>query len=437
MEDGQTRLWRTRRGRWGAAVAGATLVLGTAGALVFTADADEVPAQPVTVAVDRGPVEIQVATTGTVQTATTRALSFTVSGTVASVAVRPGTVVRAGQQLATLSDEDVAAAADAVNRAEQDLTDARNALTEARKPTSAASSCPTAAVRPVAWTSPQPTGTATPTPSAASESATPAPSASSVPPASPTRPVPAQTAPARTGAPQAPQPGATRAPGGAACSGGSQGGGGPQGGGSQGGGDRILDAQRRVNQAEAAVAEAESTRSGATITAPIRGTVLSVAGKVGSTVGRGATFITLADTFSMQVEAKFPEADAAAIAVGQTATVGLADRAGQTFSATVVQVDPAGTADGQMVRYGVVLSFTEAPENLLIGQTAAVTVRTGSVTDSLRVPSTAVHDVTDGHGTVRFGDSGELRTVAVGLRGDQYTQVTEGLAAGDVVLRSW
>ncbi|WBB73902.1 efflux RND transporter periplasmic adaptor subunit [Micromonospora sp. WMMD1128] len=430
MGDGQARLWRTRRGRWGAAAAGAALVLAAAGALVFTAGADEVPARPVTVVVDRGPVEIEVATTGTVQTTTTRALSFTVSGTVASVAVRPGTVVQAGQQLATLSDEDVATAAGAVDRAEQDLADARNALAEARESTSAASNCPTAAVRAVgsasgalrtvAWMSPQPTGTVTPTAPAASESATPTPSSPGAPPTSPAHPAPTRTAPTSSGTVR---PEATRVP---ACAGGSS-----------GGSDRILDAQRRVNQAEAAVAEAESTRSGVTVVAPIRGTVLAVAGKVGSAVGRGATFITLADTFNMQVEAKFPEADAAAIAVGQTATVGLADRAGETFPATVVQVDPAGTADGQLVRYGVVLSFTEAPKNLLIGQTAAATVRTGSVADALRVPSTAVHDVTDGHGRVRFGASGETRTVAVGLRGDQYTQVIDGLTAGDVVLRSW
>ncbi|OKI53788.1 efflux RND transporter periplasmic adaptor subunit [Micromonospora sp. CB01531] len=417
MREGQTRLWRTRRVRWGAAGIGAALVLG-AGALVFTADAREVPARPVTVTVDRGPVEIHVATTGTVQPANTRALSFTVSGTVARVAVRPGTVVQAGQQLATLSDEDVAAAADAVGRAEQDLADAQEALAKARESTDAASRCATAAVRPAAWTSSRPAGTANPAPSTASGSAAQTTSPSGAPPASPTRP-----APARTGVPQ---PDATRAPGDTACSGGFQ-----------GGGDRILDAQRRVNQAEAAVAEAEIARSGATITAPIRGTVLAVAGKVGSTVGRGAAFITLADTFSMQVEAKFPEADAAAIAVGQPATVGLADRAAQALPATVVQVDPAGTADGQMIRYGVVLSFTDAPGNLLIGQTAAVTVRTGSVADALRVPSTAVHDVTDGRGSVRFGAAGELRTVTVGLRGDQYTEVTDGLAAGDAVLRSW
>ncbi|WP_406045800.1 efflux RND transporter periplasmic adaptor subunit [Micromonospora sp. NBC_00898] len=428
MGNGLTRLWRTRRVRWGAAIAAGVLVLGAAGALALTADAGEAPARPVTVAVDRGPVDVDVATTGTVQPATTRALSFTVSGTVASIAVRPGTVVQVGQQLAALSDEDVAAAADAVDRAQQDLTEARDSLAKASEPTAAATSCPAAGgpaavVRPAAWTPPHATASASPAPSATPSSAAPtaAPSAApSGPPSDPTtRPAPASTgrpAPAAT----------TRAPAGTSCSGGSR-----------GGGDPILDAQRQVNQAEATLAEAESAQAGATITAPIRGTVLAIAGNVGSKVGRGSTFITLADTFAMQVEAKFPEADAAAVAVGQHATASLADRPGQTFPATVVQVDPAGTADGTMIRFGVVLSFTDAPENLLVGQTAAVTVRTGSVAAALRVPSTAVHDATDGTGTVRVGAAGKPRTVTVGLRGDQYTEVTDGLTAGDLVLLSW
>ncbi|WFF02700.1 efflux RND transporter periplasmic adaptor subunit [Micromonospora sp. WMMD964] len=206
--------------------------------------------------------------------------------------------------------------------------------------------------------------------------------------------------------------------------------------GARAGGDPILDAQRKVNQADDALAAAEDAQSGTKITAPIRGTVLTVAGTVGSKVDRGATFITLADTFAMQVEADFPEADAAAVAIGQHATVGLADHVGHTFPATVVQVDPVGTSDGTMVRYGVLLSFVEAPEHLLLGQTAAVTLRTGAVDDALRVPSTAVHDVAGGRGTVRLG-AGESRTVTIGLRGDQYTEVTGGLADGDLVLRSW
>jgi HlyD family secretion protein len=103
----------------------------------------------------------------------------------------------------------------------------------------------------------------------------------------------------------------------------------------------------------------------------------------------------------------------------------------QTFEATVEQVDPTGVSDGTMVRFGVVLSFVRAPGNLLVGQSAAVTVTTGSKTDVLRVPSTAVHDVAGTSGTVL--EKGAPVGIRVGLRGDQYTEVTGGLTEGDRV----
>ncbi|GAB3933860.1 hypothetical protein GCM10027614_05770 [Micromonospora vulcania] len=379
-----------------------------------------------TVAVDRGQVVVEVATSGTVAPATTRSLGFTVAGTVQTVDVRPGSVVKVGQRLASVADADAAGAADAVQDAEDDLDEARDALTKARESSDdPAASCPTGTgVRPVAWRSPQPTGTpgATPTTATPTASASPTsrPTASSAPP---TR-TPGRPAPSATGAPRTPgAPG----PSGAGCAGGA----------ATRGTDQILTAQRRVNQAEATLTEAREAFAGTTITAPMAGTVLSVAGPVGSQVARGATFITLADTYAMQVSAKFPEADAGALAVGQSATLALADRPEQTFAATVVQVDPVGAVDGTMVRYGVVLSFTTAPENLLVGQSAAVTVRTGAVPDALRVPSTAVHDGADRTGTVQPADGGPARVVTIGLRGGQYTEITSGLAPGELVLRSW
>jgi HlyD family secretion protein len=137
----------------------------------------------------------------------------------------------------------------------------------------------------------------------------------------------------------------------------------------------------------------------------------------------------------MQISADFPEADADRLAVRQKAVVTLADRAGKDFKATVVQVDPVGTNDGTMVRYGVVLSFDDAPEDLLVGQSAAVRVTTGAAADVLRVPSTAVHDVAGQTATVLR--DGTAVKVGIGLRGDQYTEVTSGLTEGETVVRSW
>ncbi|MDG4819276.1 efflux RND transporter periplasmic adaptor subunit [Micromonospora sp. WMMD956] len=421
MGDGLNRRWRTRRARRVVAGGAALLLIVAGGGWLVATNADPTPARPSTVAVDRGPVAVEVATSGTVAPATTRALGFSVVGTVQTISVRPGDVVRAGQRLAAVADDDAAAAAEAVDEAEEDLTEARDALARAREDTAdGAADCPTGAgVRPVVLRSATATATA-PTPGASASSAT----ASPTPTATRSTPAPTATGgrsarPSASG-PTAPAPGGTCAGGGAA-----------------GAADPILQAQRRVNQAEASLAEARETLAGTTITAPIAGTVLSVAGKVGSEVDRGSTFITLADTFAMQVEARFPEADAVALAVGQQATLTLPDRPDRTFAATVVQVDPVGVSDGSLVRYGVVLSFTEAPQDLLVGQSAAVTVETAAVADAVRVPSTAVHDVAGGTGTVRVGVEGTPRTVTVGLRGGRFTEVTSGLTAGELVLRSW
>jgi HlyD family secretion protein len=92
-----------------------------------------------------------------------------------------------------------------------------------------------------------------------------------------------------------------------------------------------------------------------------------------------------------------------------------------------------------MVRYGVVLSFTDPPKDLLVGQSASVRVTTGSAADVLRVPSSALHGVAGGTATV-LKSAGGVTTqaqVTIGLRGDQYTEVKSGLAAGDTVVRSW
>src|SRR5262245_1479701 len=93
--------WRGGRRRWAWLVA-VVVVLALAGYGVIhalTADAGVKPAPPATVAADTGPVTTEVATTGTVQPAQTRSLSFTVAGTVQSVAVRPGSTVTPGQVL--------------------------------------------------------------------------------------------------------------------------------------------------------------------------------------------------------------------------------------------------------------------------------------------------------------------------------------------------
>jgi multidrug efflux pump subunit AcrA (membrane-fusion protein) len=433
-----------RRWIW-VAVAVVVLALVAYGVLhALTAGASERPTAAATVAADRGAVTTDVGTTGTVEPAQTRSLSFTADGTVDSVSVRPGSQVQAGQSLAKVDATDaqqaVDDAQDALEEANQQLTEARDSSAEQ---TEAARSGPaTGCVAAAAYTIP------------AGASPSSSPSAGGSPTTGPAK----STAPTRTASPT---PGTSRGTGsgsGSGTRGGSSSGagssmcgrsgttgngGGTTGGGTgssgqQGGGsDAVLSAQQRVVSANTTLENAEDALEGTTITAPIAGRILTVSGKVGSQVSSGSTFITLAGTTDMQINAEFPEADADNLKAGQAASVTLADQDGKTFKATVAEVDPTGTSDGTMVRYGAQLAFDAPgqPQNLLVGQSATVAVTTGSKADVLRVPSTAVHDVAGPTGTILR--NGAQVKVGVGLRGDQYTEITSGLEEGDRVVRSW
>lgn len=385
------------RTKWITVIGVVVLVLAAVGVWINRDTGTAKTTAVATAAVDTGPVTVSVAATGTLE-AVTRDLAFTVDGTVETVAVRAGSKVEAG---ATLAAVDTADATDTVGDAQDSLDTAETSLSTARSAAASASASPSAG------------------PSASPSAG---PSASAGRPSGGTRQPSGGVAATATQSDQNQSQNQNQAQTGDSS-----------------GTDAVLAAQQRVNQAGYTLGTARAALAGATIKAPISGTVLSVAGKVGSQVSSGSTFVTLADTAHMQVSADFPEADAGSIAAGQTASVTLADRVGQTFAAQVVQIDPVGTSDGTLVTYGVELSFTKAPADLLVGQTAAVQITTGRVAGALRVPATAVHEAGAGAGVVlvRSAGSSTRRTVRVGLRGDQYAQITSGLAAGDLVVRSW
>ncbi|MFC0029244.1 efflux RND transporter periplasmic adaptor subunit [Micromonospora chaiyaphumensis] len=430
------RLGRDRRARWTAG--GLVVVVGVLASTTAYALTGESrsPEAPTTVRVDRGDVTLAVATTGALQPAQTRSLSFGTAGTVSEVRVRAGDEVQAGQVLALIDATD---ARDRVDSAQQALDKAEAALdtAEASQDDQSVDTCPVAAsgggaavVLAVAPTtvpaSPTPASSATPTQS-------PRPTVSPTPTA---KPSPAGPTPTRdpAGQPGRSGPSAPGGDSGATCpSRGGQSGAGQSG---ATGTDPVLRAQQQLTSARLAVAEAEEALAGTTITAPLAGKVLSVAGAVGGRVSDGGTFITLGDVAGMAVSAKFPEADAGRLAVGLAATVTLADRPGEEFAATVSQVDPVGTTDGQMVRYGALLDFVDVPTGTLVGQSANVRVKIQSVSGVLRVPVTAVGAITGDAGTVllRTAVGTESRQVTVGVRGDQYTEITAGLAEGDQVV---
>ncbi|GAA1736048.1 efflux RND transporter periplasmic adaptor subunit [Luedemannella helvata] len=369
----------------GVAVA-AVAALGVAGAVALSGDDRAAATTPRTATVSTGDVTLTVSAAGTVNAVGARTLSFGASGTVSSLKVAAGDTVAEGAVLARLDTGD---AQDAVQSAQDNVDAAEEALTSAEN---AAAAAEEAAAR----------AAATPT-----------------------------TPPGTSGSAAGPAAGGS---GPTSGSGGSRGSESRQGTSA----DAVFAAQQRLNNAELALANAQRALAGTTIKAPVTGKIISISGAVGSEVSAGGAFIVLAGRDDLAVTASFSEAAVARLEVGQAATVTLAGRAADPVAGTVSQVDPIGTVSSRLVTYGAQITFTDVPSDLLVGQSADVTVTTATATGVLYVPSAAVTGIDGQSGTVTVasgsGSTTEVRTVGVGLRGDQYTEITSGLTAGETVV---
>jgi multidrug efflux pump subunit AcrA (membrane-fusion protein) len=440
---GQLRKFAARlRPRLLWSIVAVVVVAGVVTAVTLSQADETVPAASTTARVQRGTVALAVAAAGTIHSSQTRGLSFSIAGTVTELDVKVGDAVTAGQVLARIDPGD---AQDAVTSAQSRVDDAQDAVDRAQT-TANLPPCPTATpTSTTASRTPSTSPTPTPHPSS-SPTPTPSPSPSSSPSPSPSSSSPSsQTAQSQGRATvqlndvqvgvvevvaPAVQPsnqqGQSSSGSTQNCSSGTR----------TSTADSVLSAQLQLNNAMLALTQANARLVGTTITAPIAGRVLSVGGKVGAKASPGGTgFVVLGDLANLTVTAQFSEADVGKLAVGQPATIGLPDRAAEV-SGKVSQIDPAGTTSSRLVRYGVVIAFESVPADLLLGQSATVTVTTASVDNVLYLASAAVRGVSDGKGTVtvRAGGQDTQRTVSVGLRGDQYTEISSGLSEGDEVV---
>jgi RND family efflux transporter MFP subunit len=196
--------------------------------------------------------------------------------------------------------------------------------------------------------------------------------------------------------------------------------------------------EAKVIQAKNNLAQAERTLAGTVITAPIDGTVLAVNGQTGDMASANSTFITIGDLNELQLQATFSQNDMAHVRIGQDAKITLSADPTKTYAGSVTHIDSNGTSSGQLVKYGVMIAFDDMPSKVLIGQSGTVSVTTGSATDVLYVPSSAVRSGANGKSTVRVRQGNQTvgRTVTVGLRGDAYVEIKSGLTKGEQVVTS-
>lgn len=157
---------------------------------------------------------------------------------------------------------------------------------------------------------------------------------------------------------------------------------------------QAVAAKGNVEQAQAAVAQAQTELDHATIKAPVDGTVGKVRIRPGDIAKAGMGLFPLVDTSTWWVDANFKETDLARIKPGQSATVSVDLYPSKELSGTVEAISrasssafsllPSENATGSWVkvvqRFPVRIALTLQPDDppLGVGASASVTVDTTS-----------------------------------------------------------
>lgn len=203
-------------------------------------------------------------------------------------------------------------------------------------------------------------------------------------------------------------------------------------------------ARTEVGSAEAKLAATRVEQGRTVLYAPFAGTVAKIVGEVGeySTPSPPGVptppAIDLIDDSCLYVKAPMDEVDAPKISEGQAVRISLDALPKQSFPGKVKRVAPYVSAVEKQARtVDIEASFDDAkaPGRLLVGYSADVEVILAVRENVVRIPTSALQE---GGRALVAGSDGRLqaRTVKTGLANWEFTEVIEGLAAGDRVVTS-
>lgn len=200
--------------------------------------------------------------------------------------------------------------------------------------------------------------------------------------------------------------------------------------------EQIASDQAAIDTAQANLTEAQQSLKEATLTSPISGTVVSVALSAGETVSAGSStaIITILGTNSYEVEATLDSSQIPSVKVGQAARVEV-DGVDGNLDGTVSQVGPVQSGSSGYSYPVIVALPVSSSSDMHSGATGNVTITTGTVSDVVAVPTSAVQSFGSTSYVMELS-KGHLtrKPIKIGMVGDTYTEVDSGLSPGQSVV---
>jgi len=191
-----------------------------------------------------------------------------------------------------------------------------------------------------------------------------------------------------------------------------------------------IERDRNLNSLGETTKKLEAQMKNSEVRAPIDGVLTNVQTIDGELVSDGNELFTVS-SHKNYGRGEVNEEDVGEVKPGMKAELQLYAYRMKTFTARVSSVQPA--ADPTTQRYTVVLEMENPPDNLMVGMTGEMNIITGTHQHALLVPTRAL--LVDQALVVRHGIV-ETRTVGVGFRTLDFTEVTSGLTEGSRVIVS-
>lgn len=205
--------------------------------------------------------------------------------------------------------------------------------------------------------------------------------------------------------------------------------------------EQLVAARAALAAAEEAARRAEEEGSGAEVTAPAAGVVLSREGVRTGPVTRGTVLFVISDISSLEVRARVDEVDIGGIHVGDPAMVTHGAYPDREFGGRVTRVAPLGrrelTAAGQgnAVTFDVTVEVENREGLLRPGMSVDVSVISERRENVLLVPAEAVVERNRKRGIfVLDAEAVRFRPVTTGLATQTRVEVTAGLRPGQTVV---
>jgi HlyD family secretion protein len=185
-----------------------------------------------------------------------------------------------------------------------------------------------------------------------------------------------------------------------------------------------------------AVEKAQADLDATVLVAPFDGVVVEITAREGETIPPGTGLILLVDPMAVEVRVTVIEEDLPLVEIGQPVELFFDALLEASVEGRVTRILPQRVPREDRPLYEVYIAPEALPPGLALGMTADASIIVAQRADVLQLPRALVRTGSTGTAQVEVWTDGQAqeRTIRVGLRGDVFVEILDGLREGEQVV---